>query len=437
MTEAGSVEELYQAAHTALRRGRLPQAQKLFEACAASGDTDFGARANALLADLAAARGDLDGAERLARTAVEQGTGEGWSAAILSLGYVLTARDDAEGAARAYREAMATGSPGIAAMAAFDLGMLLIGTGDLEGAKTALTTASDSGDLEAAPRAEVNLGIVLASEGDVPGATEAFESAAARDDPEQQAKARLNLRALRRRHSDPPPAVTDPAERLRRISELQSEAARLLFASARNQRDPVLQLGLYVSLLELTDDISALAGGPDELSRAVEPCRGAVRIGEMLAKRYSLDPIHLTLGINAADRLGDLHLARDARKDAVKWYERELKGATKLAQAAPDAALGALVAARAAGKLAEVQDRPERVRQAARASLTWLRTAAEREPAHLELPFDRSMILWRLVELESVDTAYAADQINTDLTPLEDHLPATAAEALAWARENT
>jgi tetratricopeptide (TPR) repeat protein len=438
MAEPGSPEELLQAALDALQRGRLRQGQNLLQACAATGDPDHGARANSLLADLAVVQGDLDDAERLARTAVDEGTGHGRSAGILSLGGVLTARGDAEGASQAYREAMSSAPPGIAAMAAFNMGVLLTTSGDIEGAKSAFATAIESDDPDAAPRAEVNLGILLAGEGDLPGATAVFQSAAARDNPEQRAKARLNLLVLKRRYREPgsAPAPVDPAERLYRIAELQTESARLLFASARNQRDPVLQLSLYVSLLELVDGISSLAATPDELACAVDPCRGAVRIGEMLAKRFALEPSHLTLGINAAGRLGDLHLVRDARKDACKWYARAHKAATRLAQSHPESAAGPLGAARSCWQLATLEEHPDRIRALVQESTSWLAKATERDPSHPELPYERSLVLWHLGVLDPADVTTAATQIIADFGPLEDHLPPTAAEALTWARAN-
>ena len=427
-----------QTALAALQRGRLRQGLGLLQASAAAGDPDYGARANALLADLAVAQEDLDAAERLARTAIDEGSGHGRSAGVLSLGGVLAARGDTEGAARAYRDAMATAPPEIAAMAAVNLGVVLTTTGDTEGARSAYEVAVASGDPQAAPRAEVNLGVLLAGAGDPRGATAAFASAAARENPEQKAKARLNLLVLKRRYRPPgsSPAPPEPAERLYRISEFQSEAAHLLFASARNQRDPVLQLNLYVSLLEVVEGISLLAATPDDLARAVDPCRGAVRIGEMLAKRFPLEPSHLTLGINAAGRLGDLHLARRAKKDARKWYTRAHKAATRLAQSLPGSAAGPLGAARSCWQLAAVEDHPDQVRALAEESRSWLTSANERDSGHPELPFERALVLWHLGLLSPADVPAAATQIIADFGPLDGRLPPSAAEALTWARAN-
>lgn len=434
MPEPNSPEGLLLAAFAALQRGRVPQGRNLLQACAATGHPDAGARANALLADLAVLHGDLDTAERLARTAIDEGAGDGRAAGMLSLAGVLVARDDTAGAERTYREAMATTPPGTAAMAACNLGVLLTGTGDTEAAKTAFATAVESGDPEATPRAEVNLGILLAGESDLAGATAAFRSAAGRGNREQEAKARLNLLVLKRRYREPgsAPAPADPAERPYRIGELQTEAARLLFASARNQRDPLLQLNLYVSLLESVDDLSILAATPDDVARAVDPCRGAVRIGEMLAKRFPLNPAHLTLGINAAGRLGDLHLQKGAPKDARKWYKRALKAATKLAQSIPDSAAGPLGAARSCWQLAALDDDPGFAEE----SKEWLGKAVECDPHHPELPYERSIVLWHLGRRDPAEAHAAATQILTDFAPLDGHLSPTAAEALTWARAN-
>lgn len=139
----------------------------------------------------------------------------------------------------------------------------------------------------------MNLGILLADEGDLPGATAVFGSAAARGNREHEAKARLNLLILKRRYREPgstPAPWTPPS--------------------------------------------------------AGTPCRGAVRIGEMLVKRFPLEPAHRTLGINAAGRLGDLHLRRGVRKDARKWYARAHRAAARLAGAQPESAVGPLCAAR-------------------------------------------------------------------------------------------
>jgi tetratricopeptide (TPR) repeat protein len=320
-------------------------------------------------------------------------------------------------------------------MAAFNLGVVHTGTGDFDAAKAAFASAIESDDPTAAPRAEVNLGILLAAAGDLPGATAAFESAASRDNPEQTAKARLNLLALRRRYAEPapPPEPLSPDERAYRIGRLQSEAGHMLLASARNQRDPIRQLDLYVSLLDLVDQISTLAETPDETGRAVDACRGAVRIGEMLAKRFPYEPSHHSLGLGAAGRLGDLHMERGARKDARKWYARAHKGAVKLSRTMPDSAVGPLIAARSCWQLATVEPDRARIRESA----SWLATATEREPGHPELPFERALTLWHLGMLDPTGTAGAAAQVIADLGPLEGRLPPRAAEALTWARAHT
>jgi tetratricopeptide (TPR) repeat protein len=430
----GSSQEEFRAALAAFERGRLLQGRSLLQSCAEGGDPDYGARAKAMLADLAVAQGNLDGAERLAREAMDEGTGEGRAAGTMALGGVLAARGDDEGAGRVYGEVMETGPPAKAALAAFNLGVVRTAAGEVDAAKAAFATAIESGDRDAAPRAEVNLGILLAAAGDLPGATAAFESAASRGDPEQTAKARLNLLALRRRYADPAPPLgrLHPDERLYRIATLQSEAGHLLLTSARS-RDPVRQLDLYVSLLELVDQISTVAATPDEAARAVDACRGAVRIGEMLAKRFPHEPSHHSLGINAAGRLGDLHLERGAPKDARKWYTRAHKAAVKLSRTMPDSAVGPLIAARSCRQLAAVQPGRAFVDE----SVTWLATATEREPAHPELRFERSLTLWHLGMLDPAGAEDAAAQIITDFGPLEGRLPPQTAKALTWAREKS
>jgi tetratricopeptide (TPR) repeat protein len=432
-----SAEELFRAARAAMASGRRVPALNFLQTCAGAGDPDYSARAGAMLADLAVVRGDLDGAERLARTAYDSGTGEGRAAAALSLGGIADARGEAAEARRWFREVMESGPPAKAALAAFNLGVVLTANGDLTGAKAALTTAIASGDPEAAPSAEVNLGILLAAAGDVEGARAAFESAIARDDPLQTAKARLNLHALRRLYEKPgpPPLADDPDERLARIGELQTEAAHHLLASARGMRDPVRQLSLYVSLLEIVDQVTVLSRTPEETTRAVDACRGAVRIGEMLAKRYPYEASHHTLGINAAGRLGDLHVARAAPKDARKWYGRAYRAAVKLANAAPESALGPLTAARTCRQLAEVE--PDRAPALLEESVEWVSTAAGREPANLELPYERCLTYRQLGRSDPSRAAEAAARIIEDYGTAEGRLPLKAAEALAWARTQT
>jgi tetratricopeptide (TPR) repeat protein len=431
---SGSSEEQIRAALAAFERGRLLQARSLLQACAEGDDPDYATRAKAMLADLAFAQGDLPAAERLAREAMGEGVGEGTVAATMVLGSVLVARGDDEGAARVYGEMMEAGPPATAALAAFNLGVMRGEAGDVDAAKAAYAVAIEGGDREVAPRAEVNLGILLATAGDLPGATAALESAASRDNPEQTAKARLNLLVLRRRYADPepPPSGLNPAERLHRIAELQAQSAALLLASARS-RDPIQQLDLYVSLLERVDQISTMAETPDEAARAVDACRGAVRIGEMLVKRFPYEPSHLALGMNAAGRLGDLHAQRRAVKDARKWYGRAHKAAAKLSRTNPGSS-GPLAAARSCWQLATVD--PGRAHALMEESASWLAMATERGPDNPELPYERSLLLWRRGTLDPAVAEESAAQIITDLTSWKGRLPPEAAKALTWARAN-
>jgi hypothetical protein len=451
-----SAEELWTAAVAALERGRRTEAVRLLRTCADTDDDDHAARAGAMLADLAAARGDAPAAERLARAAVERGTGEGRDAAALSLGNALVLRGETDGAASVFLEVMASGRTASAALAAYNFGVVLTGRGDAEGARSAFAVAIGRGDGELAARAEVNLGGLLASLGDVAGARAAFASAASRGDAGQAAKARLNLMVLRQRYDE---AFGGPAERRpgesrgrrsgesqvnadwsgesetdgQRLGELQVEAARLLLASARHPRDPVRQLDLYVSLLEIVDRVAALAETPDELSHAVEAGRGAVRIGELLAKRFPQDPAHHGLGIDAALRLGDLYRARGAPKDASKWYTRAYRAAVRLTGSAPASAAGPIAAARACRQLADVEP-ARRARAALTEATRFIHMAAEREPAHLDLPFQRSLTLWRLGAADPEEAPAAAAQIIGDLSEIDGTLAVEAAEALAWAR---
>jgi hypothetical protein len=107
----------------------------------------------------------------------------------------------------------------------------------------------------------------------------------------------------------------------------------------------------------------------------------------------------------------------------------------RLVSAVPDSAVGALSAARVCRKRATLE--PARALALLEEARTWLTVAAEREPVHIELAYERGLTLWRWGTLDPAHVPEAAAGIVEDFGAREGRLPPDAAEALEWARTRT